>query len=108
MINIASPPKHLGEISLKLCDKRIDILALNETRLDCSISDELVSFDDDELIRLARNGNEGGVCVYERCNINYQKVPNDLDAVSLKVKQAISQFFCYFNCLYRPFTKFQN
>ncbi len=90
MLNIASLPKHFEEINLMLHDKKIDILALNETRLDSSISDELVSVDGYDLIRADRNRNGGGVCMY--VSINYQKrpdlVPNDLEAVSLEVKQA--------------------
>ena len=50
MLNIASLPKHFDEISLMLRDKKIDILALNETRLDSSISDDLVSVDGYDLI----------------------------------------------------------
>ena len=69
MLNIASLPKHFDEISLMLRDKKIDILALNETRLDSSISDDLVSIDGYDLIRADRNRNGGGVCIYARCNI---------------------------------------
>ena len=64
------------------------ILALNETRLDSSISDDLVSVDGYDLIRADRNRNGGGVCIYARCNINYLKrpdlVPNSFEAVSLE------------------------
>ena len=80
-----------------LRDKKIDILALNETCLDPTISDELVSVHGYDLIRADRNRNGGGVCMYARCNINYQKrpdlVPNDLEAISLEIKQANSQSF---------------
>ena len=88
-----------------LRDKKIDILALNETRLDSSISDELVGVDGYDLLRADRTRNGGGVCIYIRCNINYQKrpdlVPNDLEAVSLEVKQANSQSFII-SSVYRP------
>ena len=47
-----------------LHDKKIDILALNETRLDPSISDGLVSVDGYDLIRADRNRNGGGVCMH--------------------------------------------
>ena len=43
MLNIVSLPKHLDEIRLLLHDKKMDVLALNETRLDPTISDELVN-----------------------------------------------------------------
>ena len=51
MLNVASLTKHLDEIRLLLHDKKIDILALNETRLDSSISDEPVAIDGYDLIR---------------------------------------------------------
>ena len=48
-------------------------------------------------MRADRTRNGGGVCIYIRCNINYQKRPdqvsNDLEAVSLEVRQANSQSF---------------
>ena len=85
--------------------KRINILALNETRLDPSISDELVSVDGYDLIRADRNRNRGGVCMYARYNKNYQKrpdvVPYDLEAISLEIKQENSQSFII-STFYRP------
>ena len=45
MLNIASLPKHLDEIRLLLHAKKLDVLALNETRLDSSISDDLMSIE---------------------------------------------------------------
>ena len=95
----------LDEIRLMLRHKKIDILALNETRLDSSISDELVGVDGYDLLRADRTRNGGGVCIYIRCNINYQKrpdlVPNDLEAVSIEVRQANSQSFII-SSVYRP------
>ena len=105
MLNIASLPKHFKEISLMLRDKKIDVLALNKTRLDSSISDDLISVDGYDLICANRNRNGGGVCIYARCNINYLKrldlVPNSLEAVSLEIKQANSQSFII-STIYRP------
>jgi hypothetical protein len=45
MLNIASLPKHLDEIRLLLHGKKLDVLALNETRFDSSISDDLMSIE---------------------------------------------------------------
>jgi hypothetical protein len=79
--------------------KKFDILALNETRLDSPISDELVGVDGYDLCCADRTRNGGGVCIWGRCNINYQNrpdlVPNYLEAGSLFI---ISRFF-YFKCL---------
>ena len=64
MLNIASLPKHLDEICFLLHDKKLDILILNETRLDSSISDNLVSIKGYDILRSDRKGNAGGVCMY--------------------------------------------
>ena len=59
--------------------------------------DELVSIDGYDILRADRTRNVGGVCIYERCHVNYEKrpdlVPNNLEAVCLEIKQANSQFY---------------
>ena len=95
--NIASLRRHLDEIRLLLHYKKLDILALNETRLDCSISDDLVSIEGYDVLRADRKRNRAGVCIYVRCHVNYENrpdlTPNDLEAVCLEVKQANSRSF---------------
>ena len=65
----------------------------------------IVGVDGYDLLRADRTRNGGGVCIYIRCNINYQKrpdlVPNDLEAVSLEVRQANSQSFII-SSVHRP------
>ena len=64
----------LQEERLLLDDQHIDILAINETRLDRSISDQDVNVVGYDVIRRDRtfNGRFGGsVCFYIRSNINY-------------------------------------
>ena len=85
MLNIASLLRHLDEIRLLLYDKKWDILALNETRLDSSIPDDLVSIEGYDVLRAGRKRIGGGVCIYIRCHVNYENrpdlIPNDLEAV---------------------------
>ena len=64
MLNVASLTKYIDEIRLLLYDKKLDVLALNETRLDSSISDELLTIDGYDIIRADRNRNGGGVCIF--------------------------------------------
>ena len=71
MLNIASLPKHLGEIHFLLHNKKLDILILNETRLDSSISDNLASIESYDILRSDRKRNGRGVCMYIRCHVNY-------------------------------------
>ena len=66
MLNIASLPKHLDEIRFPLHDKKLDILILNEIRLDSSdssISDNLVSVEGYDILRSNRKRSGGGVCM---------------------------------------------
>ena len=89
MLNVASLIEHVDEICLLLYDKKIDILALNETRLDSSFSDELLTVDGNDITRAGRNRNGGGVCIYIRCHVNYEKlidlIPTGLEAVCLEI-----------------------
>ena len=76
-LNINSLLAHIDELRVFMNDsKEIDILAINETKLDPSIWDEEVYLPIYELIRKDRpiNGrNGGGVCFYIRnYNINFQ------------------------------------
>ena len=70
-LNITSLPKHIDELRILLADRSIDILAINETRLDDSILDREVHILGYDIIRRDRNKNGGGVCFYVRSTINY-------------------------------------
>ncbi len=52
MLNIASLPKHIDEIRILLADQCLDILVLNETRLDDNISNQDMHIDNYDLIHL--------------------------------------------------------
>ena len=70
-INVASLPLHIEELRLIMADQCLDLLAVNETRLDSTITDNLVHIDGYSIIRKDRNRNGGGVCIYLRSNIKY-------------------------------------
>ena len=69
-LNITSLPKHIDELRILLADRYIDILAINETRLDDSILDRKVHILGYDIIRWDRNRNGGGVCFYVRSTIS--------------------------------------
>ena len=56
-------------------------------------------------IRADRNRNGGGVCIYIRCHVNYEKcsdlIPAGLEAVCLEIKQSNSPSFII-SSIYRP------
>ncbi len=74
MLHIVSLPKYIDEIRILLAKQDLDILALNETRLDNMLSDDLMSVHNYDLIRTDRKRQGGGVCLYIRSNLNYLKV----------------------------------
>ena len=61
MLNIARLPKHIEEIRILLTDQCLDVLALNETRLDDNVSNQDMYIDKYDLIRLDRSRKGEGV-----------------------------------------------
>ena len=77
---------HIDELRIFICSNKIDILCINETKLDLTISDQEVCLPGFEIIRRDRkvNGRKGGgVCLYVRSNINY-KIRYDLQSEILE------------------------
>ena len=73
-LNINSLTKHIDELRIVLSNQCVDILAINETKLDVSICDNEVTVEGYNIIRRDRltNGRSGGgICFYIRSNINY-------------------------------------
>ena len=87
--NIVTLPAKIDEIRHPMCDKNIDLIAFNETRLDLNISDGLIHIDGYEVVRKDRSRNGGGVCIYLRISINYKirsdLIPPELEAVCLEI-----------------------
>ena len=106
MLNVASLTKNIDEIRLLLYDKKnLYFGTINETRLVSSISDELLTIDGYDIIRADENRNGGGVFIYIRCHVNYEKlpdlIPTGLEAACLENKQANSRSFII-SSIYRP------
>ena len=87
-LNITSLLKHIDELRVFLNDQNIDVLAINETRLNESIFDQEVNVQGYDVIRRDRSTNGrfgGGVCFYIRSNISYS-VRSDLDSQLLEIR----------------------
>ena len=72
--NITSLVKHIDELRVFLASNEIDVLAINETRLDATISDNEVHIHGYEIVRRDRklSGRLGGdVCIYVRNSMNF-------------------------------------
>jgi exonuclease III len=104
-LNIVSLPKKIDEISHFLSNKILDIFAINETRLDSTITDNMIHIDGYDVVRKDRARNGGGVCIYLRNSINYKVrsdlVPDQLEVVCLEIMKPNSQPFILFT-VYRP------
>ena len=75
-LNINSLVSHIDDLRVFMSQlKDIDILAINETKLDATIKDGEVHLPGYGVVHKDResNGrNGGGVCIYIRSNINFQ------------------------------------
>ena len=82
-LNITSIPGHIEGLRIYMNSKCIDILAVNETRLDDTISSGEVTVPGYALERNDRNRDGGGVALYIRNTINYERL-FDLECESLE------------------------
>ena len=82
-LNITSILGHIEELRIYMNSKCIDILAVNETRLDDTISSGEVTVPGCTLERNDRNRDGGGVALCIRNTINYERL-FDLECESLE------------------------
>ena len=85
-LNITSLVKHIDELRIYLSNNVIDVLAINETRLDSTVGDNEVHIPGYEIVRRDRDSNGrfgGGVCFYIRSCINFS-VRHDLSFEQLE------------------------
>ena len=86
-LNINSLPAHIDDLRVFMVNSKIDILCINETKLDSTVMDGEIHLPGYEIVRLDRklNGrNGGGVCIYLRSNLNY-RIRVDLSSEDLEI-----------------------
>ena len=86
-LNINGLLPHIDELRLFLSTAKIDILAINETKLDSTISNTELCITEFDLVRNDRkcNGRHGGgVCFYIKKNLNFH-IRKDLHDESLEI-----------------------
>ena len=98
--------KHKDVIEMLLHDNMINILALNETKLDEPISKCHHEIDGYNHERYDRNRHGGGVCVYLKSSINYEVLDvtshqDGLELISLEIKPKCTKSFILI-AWYRP------
>ena len=86
-LNINSLLKHIDEIRVLLTEYTFDILTINESKIDNSISDNELHIFGYDIIRKDRNRYGGGVVLYVRDNIPFSErkdlIPKDLEMVCI-------------------------
>ena len=85
-LNINSLVAHIDELRVFMSSSEIDILAINETKLNCSVENNEIHLQGFDIVRKDRitNGrNGGGVCIYVRDNLIYI-IRDDLSPDSLE------------------------
>ena len=88
-----SPSHPLSHLSKNLRiwaeNQNLDLLAINETRLNSTISKDQFKLFDYDLIRRDRNRNGGGVCMCIRSTINVKNrshlLPDSIEALCLEI-----------------------
>jgi exonuclease III len=75
-LNVNSPLKHIEEIRLLLSDTPFDILAINESKRDSSITDYEIHVHNYSIVRLDRNRCWGGVALYIKNTLPYLERKN--------------------------------
>lgn len=107
-LNINSLIAHIDELIVFINSSKIDILTINETKLDSNIHDNEIHIPGYEVIRKDRsiNGrNGGGVCIYLRSNLNYKTrvdlLSDQLEFLSLEITKPRSKPFLV-STWYRP------
>ena len=96
--------KHIDGLRILLNDQYFNIVAINETRLDPTIADNLVQIDGYTILRKDRNTNGGGVCLYLRSTINYKirdNFVNEFEVLTVDIMKPNSRTFNV-TVLYRP------
>ena len=86
LLNINSLLAHIDELRIFTSANALDVLIINETKLDSTIDNREVNIPGYEIIRDDRkiNGRKGGgVCIYIRCNLNYT-LRDDLEVENLE------------------------
>ena len=104
-LNITSIPKYIDQLRIYLVNKPLDILTINETRLDESISDAEVNIQGYNLWRKDRCRHGGGVAIYTRDILNVREmsqfVPENIESVCLEIIKPKSKPFLL-TTVYRP------
>jgi hypothetical protein len=104
-LKIRSLVKNIDQLQIYLSNQKYNILSINKTMLDSTISNYEINISGYDIVRKDRNGNGGGVALYTRNVIDY-KIRNDLmnenlETITIEVCPPKAKSF-FVNTWYRP------
>ena len=104
-LNVNSLLKHIDEIRILLHKYTFDILAINESKIDGTISDNEIHVMGYDIIRNDRNRFGGGVVLYVRDSIPFSVrkdlTPESLEMICIEVRRPYNKSFLI-STWYRP------
>ena len=105
-LNINGLLCHINNLRLFLeSHKEIDILAINETKIDQSIHDREIFLSGYQVVRKDRARGGGGVCIYVRNNFNFflrpDLSPETIECLTIEISKPNSKSFLV-STWYRP------
>ena len=104
-LNVNSLTKHIDEIRILLAEKPFDVLSINESKIDWSISDSEIFIHNYSVLRHDHNRQGGGVALYIRNSIPYtvrqDLVPESLEMICVEINTKFNRPFLM-STWYRP------
>ena len=104
-LNINSLLKHIDELRVCVSKQQIDILAINETKLDSNIPMDLISLEGYNWVSMNRNRFGGGVGFYIRSTIDFRIRPDlntqGIELLSIEISKYKTKPFLL-STWYRP------
>lgn len=105
LLNINSLISKIDEIKLLVLNNNIDILCLNETKIDQEIGNSEIHIDGYNIYRKDRNRHGGGVAIYSKESLNtkilHRHLNPDIESLWLELKPFKSSPIII-ACIYRP------
>lgn len=103
-LNVNSLTKHLDEIRILLAEKPFDILSINESKIDWSISDSEIFIHNYTVLRHDRNRQGGAVALYIKNSIPYfvrqDLVSANLEMLCVEINKNFNRPFLISTCLF--------
>ena len=100
VLNVNSLLAHLDDLKFFVLDSKIDVLAINETKIESSVNDNEIYLPGSEVVRKDRSVNGrsgGGVCMYLSSNVNCQirddLYDDQLECVVIEINRSHSRPF---------------